>query len=97
MNCGVTSVAEPNAAWTRWAEYSPTAGPPPSVEFDEPINRSQQVPLRHMPFERELVKQRILPDAAFPDHQTHSDPPDRIESAQLTAGNSLLLQRYRAN
>jgi hypothetical protein len=54
------------------------------------------VPFRHMPFERELVKQRILPDAAFPHHQIHSDPPDRIESAQPTAGNSLLLQRYRA-
>src|SRR5947207_1387159 len=48
-----------------------------------------------MLFERELVKQRILPDAAFPHHQTHSDPPDRIESAQPTAGNSLLLQWYR--
>src|SRR5207248_9649849 len=69
--------------------------PIPAVECDEPINRSQQVPLRHMPFERELVKQRILPDAAFSDHQTHSDPPDRIESAQPSAGNSVLLQRNR--
>jgi hypothetical protein len=40
-----------------------------------------------MSFERELVKQRILPDAAFPHHVTNSDPPDRIESAQPSAGN----------
>jgi len=26
----------------------------------------------------------------------HSDPPDRIESAKRTAGNSVLLQRNRA-
>src|SRR4051795_12007797 len=40
-----------------------------------------------MSFERELVKQSILPDAAFPHHVTNSDPPDRIESAQPSAGN----------
>src|SRR5215216_1943903 len=41
---------------------------PQPVEFDEPVDRAQQVPFRHMPFERELVKKGVLPDAAFPHH-----------------------------
>src|SRR5215471_2124766 len=45
-----------------------------------------------MSFERKLIKQRLLPDAAFPHHRIHSDPPDRIESAKPAAGNSPLLQ-----
>src|SRR5215472_9787453 len=49
-----------------------------------------------MSFERELIKQRLLPDAAFPHHPIHSDTPHRIESAKPTAGNSALLQRNRA-
>jgi hypothetical protein len=32
------------------------------------------VPLRHMPLKRELVKQRVLPDAAFPHHRLHPVP-----------------------
>ena len=55
---------------------------PQPVEFNKAIDRPQPVLLRHMSFERELVKHCILPDATFPHHQTHSDPPDRIESAQ---------------
>ena len=47
---------------------------PQPIEFDEPVDRSQQVPLGHMPFERKLVKQSVLPDAAFPHHRLHPRP-----------------------
>jgi hypothetical protein len=36
------------------------------VEVDKPVDRSQQMPPRHVPFKRELVKRRILSDATFP-------------------------------
>src|SRR3954464_5754427 len=39
---------------------------PQPVEFDKPVDRAQEVPLWHMIFERELVKQSILPEAAPP-------------------------------
>ena len=48
--------------------------PPQPVEFDKPINRSQQVFFRHMPFERELVEQRVLLDFPLPHHRL---PPSR--------------------
>jgi hypothetical protein len=48
--------------------------PPQPVEFDKPINRSQQVLFRHMPFERELVEQRVLLDFPLPHHRL---PPSR--------------------
>jgi hypothetical protein len=44
-----------------------------SVEFDKPINRPQQVSFRHMPFERKLVKQRVLLDLPLP-HPTAPQP-----------------------
>jgi hypothetical protein len=34
-------------------------------------------------------------NSPLPHHRMHSDPPDRIESAKRTAGNSVLLQRNR--
>ncbi len=40
--------------------------PPQPVEFDKPINRPQQVCFRHMPFQRKLVKQRVLLDLPLP-------------------------------
>src|SRR5437764_14519209 len=39
---------------------------PQPVEFDEAIDRPQQVLLRHMPFERKLVKQSLLLDSPLP-------------------------------
>jgi hypothetical protein len=48
--------------------------PPQPVEFDKPINRSQQVLFRHMSFERELVEQRVLLDFPLPHHRL---PPSR--------------------
>src|SRR6185437_14351479 len=42
-------------------------------------------------------KTEPLVELAAPHHRMHSDPPDRIESAKRTAGNSVLLQRNRPN
>jgi hypothetical protein len=39
---------------------------------------------RHVPFERELVKQGVLPDAAFPHHQIHPIPQSGLN--QLNPG-----------
>ena len=50
--------------------------PPQSVEFDKPINRPQQVSFRHMPFERKLVKQRVLLDLPLPHHRLPSSRRD---------------------
>jgi hypothetical protein len=68
---------------------------PYPVEVDKPVDRSQQVLRRHMAFERELVEQSFLPASTFPHHRLHSGPPDRIESAPLRAGNSVLFQHNR--
>jgi hypothetical protein len=51
--------------------------PPQAVEFDKPIDRSQQVPFWHMPFERELVEQRVLLNFPLPHHRL---PPDGRDS-----------------
>src|SRR5205814_2202000 len=53
---------------------------PQPVEFDEAIDRPQQVLLRHMPFERKLVKQSLLLDSPFPHHCTSPPPHNRSES-----------------
>jgi hypothetical protein len=47
---------------------------PQLVELDKPVDRSQQVPLRHMLFDRELVEQRVLLDFPLPHHRL---PPSR--------------------
>src|SRR5436305_11579870 len=60
---------------------------PQAIEFNEPVDQSQQVPLRHMPFERKLVKQSVLPNAAFPHHRLHSAPNDQSESATPSQRN----------
>jgi hypothetical protein len=39
---------------------------PQPIELDKPVDRAQQMPLRHMPLKRELIKQRVLPDPALP-------------------------------
>src|SRR3984893_7161708 len=48
---------------------------PQPVEPDEPFDRTQKVSLATMVFERKLVKQSVLPDAAFPHHSTSLRPP----------------------
>jgi len=47
---------------------------PQPGEFDELVYRAQEMPGRDMIFQRKFVKQRLLPDAAFPPHQIHSGP-----------------------
>ena len=54
--------------------------PSQPVEFDKPINRSQQVLFGHMPFERELVEQRVLLDFPLPHHRL---PPSRRDLRKL--------------
>jgi hypothetical protein len=56
--------------------------PPQTVEFDKPINRPQQVPSRHMPFERKLVEQRLLMDLSLPHHRL---PPSRRDLSYTAA------------
>jgi hypothetical protein len=41
---------------------------PQPVEFNEPLDRAQKVPFRHVIFERKFVKQSVLPNAASPHH-----------------------------
>src|SRR5439155_5921069 len=48
---------------------------PQRVEFDEAIDRPQKVLLRHMPFERKLVKQSLLLDSPLPHHCTSPPAP----------------------
>src|SRR5215472_8279870 len=69
--------------------------PPQPVEFDKPINRSQQVLFRHMSFERELVEQRVLFDLPLPHHRL---PPSRRDLRKLAiiASNTAVFQQYRA-
>jgi hypothetical protein len=47
---------------------------PQLVEFNKPINRPQQVSFRNMPFQRKLIKQRVLLDLPLPHHRL---PPSR--------------------
>ena len=70
---------------------------PQPVEFDKPVDRPQQMASRHMPFERELIKQGVLSDAAFPIIRPTPIPRTGLNSALPPDGNSLLLQRYRGN
>ena len=65
--------------------------PPQPVEFDEPIDRSQQMPLRHMPFKRELVKQRVLLDLPLPHHRL----PPSCRDVRLYRGRRRLFQQHR--
>jgi hypothetical protein len=39
---------------------------PNLIELNEAIDRAQQMLLRHMPFERKLVEQRVLLDLPLP-------------------------------
>src|SRR5215207_1491079 len=48
---------------------------PQPIEFYKSVDRAQQMRHRNMLLKRKLVKQSVLPDAVFPHHQTHSDPP----------------------
>src|SRR3954447_25000495 len=57
---------------------------PQPVEFDKPVDRAQEVPLWHMIFARELVKQSVLPEVAFPHRPLHPGPNDRSEAAAPT-------------
>ena len=66
---------------------------PQLAEFDKPVDRSQQVPLRHMPLKRKLVEQGFLPNPTFPHHRTTPQSPDRIESVLSSDGNPRLFQR----
>src|SRR5215469_1545823 len=68
--------------------------PPQPVEFDKPINRSQQVLFRHMSFERELVEQRVLFDLPLPHHRL---PPavEICENYAIIASNTAVFQQYR--
>src|SRR5205085_11713067 len=61
---------------------------PQPVEFDEAIDRPQQVLLRHMPLERKLVKQSLLLDSPLPHHCTSPPPHNRSESAPSNACNT---------
>src|SRR5947207_12875245 len=61
---------------------------PQPVEFDEAIDRPQEVLLWHMPFERKLVKQSLLLDSPLPHHCTSPRPTDRSESAASKACNT---------
>jgi len=42
---------------------------PKLIELNKAIDRAQQMRLRHMPFERKLVEQRILLDLSLPHHR----------------------------
>src|SRR5437762_10432011 len=48
--------------------------------------------LGHVPFERKLVEQSVLPALTFPHHRQHSNPPDRIESPPPCPDNSRFFQ-----
>src|SRR5215216_7804686 len=59
-----------------------------AVEFDEPVDRSKQMPLGHVPFERKLVEQGFLSDPTFPHHGLHPGPlNDQSESATSNPRN----------
>jgi len=68
---------------------------PQPLEFDKPVDRAQEVPLWHMIFERELVKQSVLPETAFPLRLLHPGPNDRSEAAAPNRRNPGLFQRHR--
>jgi hypothetical protein len=52
-----------------------------AIEINKAVDRTQQMPLRHMTFERKLVEQSVLPDLAFPHHRLHPSLSDQSESA----------------
>jgi hypothetical protein len=66
--------------------------PPQPVEFDKPVDQSQQVPFRHMPFQRKFVEQRVLMDLPLPHHQL---PPSRRDLRLYRVGDAVF-QQYRA-
>ena len=43
--------------------------PPNPAQVDKAIDRPQQMLLRHMPFERKPIEQRVLLDLPFPHHR----------------------------
>ena len=70
--------------------------PPQPVEFDKSINRSQQVLFGQMPFERELVEQRVLSDFPLLHHRL---PPavEICENYPIIANIPAVFQRPRPN
>src|SRR5262249_29223217 len=46
------------------------------VEFDEPVDRAQEMPGGHVLFERKPIKQSVLTDAALPHHRLTPAPND---------------------
>ena len=60
---------------------------PHAVQVNKTVDGAEQVVRRHMPLQAEPVKQRLLRDRLLAHHQTHPDPPDRIELALPPDGN----------
>jgi hypothetical protein len=54
---------------------------PKPIEVHEAIDRPQQMLLRHMPFERKLIEQRVLLDLPLPHHRL---PPSRRDLRKST-------------
>ena len=68
--------------------------PPDIAKFHEPINRTQQVARRNMPFKREFVEQRLLCNSPFAHHRWHSRIDDGSESTHPHRGNQIVFQHW---
>jgi hypothetical protein len=58
---------------------------PNPIELNKAINRTQQMCLGHMPFQRKLVEQRFLLDLPLPHHQLPPSRRDLRKSSNYTA------------
>jgi len=57
---------------------------PQAVEFDEPVDRSQQMRFGHMPFKRKLVEQSFLSDLTSPSSTSPRPPTTRVNQRPRT-------------
>jgi hypothetical protein len=64
---------------------------PKPIEVKEAIDRPQQMLIRHMPFERKLVEQRVLLDLPLPHHRLPPGRRDLRKSADYTAAAQTFL------
>src|SRR6516165_11734589 len=69
----------PSRLAVEWRQVRPNA-----VEFDETVDRPQQMRPRHVTFERELVEQSILLDLPIPHHRLPPSHRDLRKSADYT-------------